>query len=337
MDIIIRQQALEQGLTHYFTGIPCRNGHVSVRGVKKWNCLECDRNQKAAERVRDPERVRANERRTAGKHREKKAQYVRDWRKANPEYDSIKGKERWHAIKSDTVTHAAHNEQMRSYWMNRRRQEGALTRSEFHGERYQRAVEKAEAIGLVRIIEPLPSEGRRRVQAVCNFCGESAITELNGLVNGQGIQCKCRKYGESTLGNVSRMVADGLVGVGAVYVVQTTVGDLFKYGISSNLGQRMASHRHTNITKARKPAWSHTFATRWQSCLWEMAIADMYAEKHDRHFGETPGATEVVNASLDGLLLDAALIACEVDALTADTWEAWALKRIRKAAVKLVA
>lgn len=338
MDIITRAEAQQQGLAHYFTGIPCRNGHVSVRGVKKWNCLECDRNHKAAERVRDPERVRANERKTASKHREKKAQYVRDWRKANPEYISIKTKERWDAIKSDPAAHAAHNEQMRAYWMNRRRQENVPTRSEFHGKRYQQAVERTEALGLVRITEKLgTNDGKTRVRAVCNFCGESSVSKLNCLTNGQGIQCKCRKYGESTLSNVSRMAADGLVGTGSVYVVRTTAGGLLKYGISSNLAQRMGSHRHTGLTKSRKPAWSYTFATRWQSCLWEMAIADMYAEKHDRHFGETPGATEVVNASLDDLLQNADLIACEVDALTVETWEAWALRRIRKAAAKLVA
>jgi hypothetical protein len=83
MDIITRQQALAQGLTHYFTGNPCRNGHVSIRGARKWNCLECDRNCKSKERQRDPERVRANERRTAAKHRQSKRQATHEWRKRN--------------------------------------------------------------------------------------------------------------------------------------------------------------------------------------------------------------------------------------------------------------
>jgi hypothetical protein len=83
MTIITRAEALEQGLRHYFTGKPCRNGHISIRGVRKWNCLECDRNSKAAERQRDPERVRANERRTAAKHRESKRQSTQRWRERN--------------------------------------------------------------------------------------------------------------------------------------------------------------------------------------------------------------------------------------------------------------
>lgn len=82
---ISRKHAQQQGLSHYYTGIPCRNGHVSVRGVAKWNCLQCDRKAKAAERLRDPDRVRANERRTASKHRRKKAEIVSKWRQRNPD------------------------------------------------------------------------------------------------------------------------------------------------------------------------------------------------------------------------------------------------------------
>jgi hypothetical protein len=333
MDIITRAEAQAQGLTHYFTGVPCRNGHVSVRGVKKWNCLECDRNHKAAERVRDPERVRANERKTAEKHRDKKVQYVRDWREANPEYGIVKSKERWAAIKADPAAHQAQNERMRIHWMNKRREQGVPTRSEFHAGRYERAVERVNSIGLVVVNAKVSGKGTKRlVSATCNFCGEASVSELNCLVNGQGIRCKCRKGGESTLGNVRRMVAEGLVGRGGVYLVPTSAAGLVKYGITSNMSQRMSSHRHHGLIEAWNAAWSHSFETRWQSCLWEMAIAEMYASCHDRHFDQVPGATEVLRVSVDALKMDAVLLASEIDALTGETWEAWAKGRIRKAA-----
>ena len=41
MDIITRKQAQEQGLTHYFTGKPCKHGHVAARYVKTRACCEC--------------------------------------------------------------------------------------------------------------------------------------------------------------------------------------------------------------------------------------------------------------------------------------------------------
>jgi hypothetical protein len=41
MDIITRKEALAQGLTHYFTGKPCKRGHIGARYTKTSNCVEC--------------------------------------------------------------------------------------------------------------------------------------------------------------------------------------------------------------------------------------------------------------------------------------------------------
>ncbi len=47
MDIITRSQALAQGLRQYYTGKPCKRGHLSERSTNKSMCLECDRLRKA--------------------------------------------------------------------------------------------------------------------------------------------------------------------------------------------------------------------------------------------------------------------------------------------------
>ncbi|ABO60569.1 hypothetical protein LA345_38770 (plasmid) [Burkholderia vietnamiensis] len=41
--IITREQAAEQGLTRYFTGEACRNGHIAERNTKSRRCVECER------------------------------------------------------------------------------------------------------------------------------------------------------------------------------------------------------------------------------------------------------------------------------------------------------
>ena len=41
MDIITRKQAQEQGLTHYFTGKPCKHGHLAQRLVSNRGCCLC--------------------------------------------------------------------------------------------------------------------------------------------------------------------------------------------------------------------------------------------------------------------------------------------------------
>jgi hypothetical protein len=41
MRVITRQDAREQGLTRYFTGKPCKRGHLSERMTSNGSCWEC--------------------------------------------------------------------------------------------------------------------------------------------------------------------------------------------------------------------------------------------------------------------------------------------------------
>jgi 5-methylcytosine-specific restriction endonuclease McrA len=45
--IVLRTQAILDGLVHYFTGKPCHKGHVAKRYVKTGHCVDCttDRNR----------------------------------------------------------------------------------------------------------------------------------------------------------------------------------------------------------------------------------------------------------------------------------------------------
>jgi hypothetical protein len=118
---ISRKQAQQLGLRHYYTGVPCRNGHVSVRGVAKWNCLQCDREAKAAERLRDPERVRANERRTAAKNCRKKAEIIAQWRKRNPDRLKHYTADHRRRYRTDTEFRACKQAYHRQYMATQRR------------------------------------------------------------------------------------------------------------------------------------------------------------------------------------------------------------------------
>lgn len=50
MKIISRKEAIEYGLTLYFTGVKCRNGHISERIVNKYACVQCIKEQKVRAR-----------------------------------------------------------------------------------------------------------------------------------------------------------------------------------------------------------------------------------------------------------------------------------------------
>lgn len=74
MEIITRKQAKEQGLTHYFTGKPCKHGHVAKRLVAG-GCVECrtrlsreQEDRRRARRAIDPafdEAIKAKQRRAS--------------------------------------------------------------------------------------------------------------------------------------------------------------------------------------------------------------------------------------------------------------------------------
>jgi 5-methylcytosine-specific restriction endonuclease McrA len=111
IEIISRKEAKERGLTHYFTGKECKNGHVSVRYVLCKHCVECvkiqknkfqddnpdyyvnyrfENRDKAAEtsliwrtKNRDKHRIKSS---IYGKeNRENRRAYEDNWRKENPE------------------------------------------------------------------------------------------------------------------------------------------------------------------------------------------------------------------------------------------------------------
>jgi hypothetical protein len=41
MDLVTRKQAIENGESRYFTGKPCKRGHISERYVNNSSCLSC--------------------------------------------------------------------------------------------------------------------------------------------------------------------------------------------------------------------------------------------------------------------------------------------------------
>lgn len=55
MQIVSRKTAVAQGLQRYFTGKPCKNGHVEERYLANGRCLVCLREQGRNSREADPQ------------------------------------------------------------------------------------------------------------------------------------------------------------------------------------------------------------------------------------------------------------------------------------------
>lgn len=70
MELMSRKMAKEQGLRHYFTGVPCKRGHVEKRFVSTLNCIACQ-NHHSLIWKKD--------------HRESETAYKREWQARNRE------------------------------------------------------------------------------------------------------------------------------------------------------------------------------------------------------------------------------------------------------------
>ncbi|RWZ87313.1 MAG: hypothetical protein EO766_12370 [Hydrotalea sp. AMD] len=70
MDIISRKEAREQGLIRYFTGVPCKHGHMSEKLTSSATCLECIRLDSAKSRKEDWPRVHKHYKKYAKTHKE---------------------------------------------------------------------------------------------------------------------------------------------------------------------------------------------------------------------------------------------------------------------------
>ena len=90
MKVIKRKDALAQGLVRYFTGKPCKKGHVDERTSVKGMCCQCQRDTAAAcwrsgsswvqqDKSRSTEAVR----KWTANHTAQKAKKNQDWRTSN--------------------------------------------------------------------------------------------------------------------------------------------------------------------------------------------------------------------------------------------------------------
>ena len=107
--IIDKKDAKRQGLSRFFTGNPCKHGHVAERKVSGGCCVECVKvnsiryREKNLEKVRaksrewetnNKEKVNAKVRKRRHKNPERYAAYKFAWRQANRESERAKDRER---------------------------------------------------------------------------------------------------------------------------------------------------------------------------------------------------------------------------------------------------
>jgi 5-methylcytosine-specific restriction endonuclease McrA len=82
-EIISRADAKARGLKRYFTGLPCKHGHVAQSMVSNRRCCVCLRAGKLAWDAANPEKVKATSLQTREKAKPKKSEYDKIYREKN--------------------------------------------------------------------------------------------------------------------------------------------------------------------------------------------------------------------------------------------------------------
>lgn len=83
--VISRGDALANGLKRYFTGKPCRNGHLAERHTSNRLCFMCNREHKEAWYAANPKKVKEGRANYRKNNKDKVAKINAAWRAANPE------------------------------------------------------------------------------------------------------------------------------------------------------------------------------------------------------------------------------------------------------------
>jgi hypothetical protein len=109
--LISRADAKAAGLKHYFTGTPCKHGHVAQRHVPNWVCCEC---HKEDVKAYDRKYYQANagaKREAQRKYRQANAETVRErkrkYRQANAEADRKYARKRYRSNTAAYIEAAA--------------------------------------------------------------------------------------------------------------------------------------------------------------------------------------------------------------------------------------
>jgi regulator of replication initiation timing len=74
-----RAQAKLNGEAHYFTGEPCKHGHVARRKTADGRCMECARLLQARLRAQNPQKYRDQLVVSYYRYQEKRRAYSREW------------------------------------------------------------------------------------------------------------------------------------------------------------------------------------------------------------------------------------------------------------------
>lgn len=93
--ILTRAEARMLGLMRYFTGKPCKRGHIAWRAVSNHTCLVCMSESRAEDYARNPEKAKARRAKYFADNRADELKKMRAYAEANRESAAIASRKRY--------------------------------------------------------------------------------------------------------------------------------------------------------------------------------------------------------------------------------------------------
>ena len=84
-ELISRKDAIAKGMNRYFTGKPCKHGHLAERSVIDHACVPCRNEIRRKTHIRNIEKDKARDAKYYLENKERLDQINKQWRKDNPE------------------------------------------------------------------------------------------------------------------------------------------------------------------------------------------------------------------------------------------------------------
>lgn len=104
---ISRESARDAGLTQYFTGKPCKHGHVAARQVINAACVACRNLASERSRKKHPDRSEISRRNWYQRERDRLIAYSAEWRVKNAQRVAAQKREYYEKHREATLTNNA--------------------------------------------------------------------------------------------------------------------------------------------------------------------------------------------------------------------------------------
>jgi 5-methylcytosine-specific restriction endonuclease McrA len=88
MEYVSRKDAIEQGKNRYFTGKPCKHGHISERHCLNHQCIKCNQTSTARWQKENKVNAAAASKKWRDGNKDAAKQSYEKWLSENPEYHS---------------------------------------------------------------------------------------------------------------------------------------------------------------------------------------------------------------------------------------------------------